>query len=252
MLRVIEVEGAVNFRDFGGYRTATGGRVTSGRLFRCGQMADLTGAGRQHIIDLGVETICDLRFPEERDGDPTPFPMQLPRRMEVPMDPGSAVALRGALGNTELTPEDRRRFMREIYRELAVEHVDAYRRVFDALLETANGGFLVHCTAGKDRTGLAAAFIQRVLGVSEADATDDYLLTNETIDFEGFILPRWRANNPQVTLADVKALSGVEPSYLQTAFTAIDEEFGSFAGFVSDGLRLTTDQRRLLNDRYLD
>ena len=55
MLRVIEVEGAVNFRDFGGYRTATGGRVTSGRLFRCGQMADLTGAGRQRVAAGGAQ-----------------------------------------------------------------------------------------------------------------------------------------------------------------------------------------------------
>ena len=252
MPQVIDVDGGVNFRDFGGYRTVSGGRIRTGRLFRCGQMANLTEAGREQLLDLGVATICDLRFPDERDGEPTPFPSHHPRRVEVPMDPGSAVQLRMALDNRALSAFERREFMREINRELAVEHVTDYRLVIDALLETPNDGFLVHCTAGKDRTGLACAYIKRVLGVSREEAVSDYLMTNDVIDFEGFILPRVQQTYPDATLDDVKSLSGVRASYLEAAFSAIDAEFGSFDQFVTDGLRVTTRERRVLIERYVE
>ena len=250
MAQVIPIPGAVNFRDFGGYATPHG-RVRYGRLFRCGHLAGLTDEGRGAVLDLGLETICDLRFSQERVDDPTPLPRERPRRVEVPMDPGSAVQLRSAQRDVGLDVEARRRFMQDINRELATDHAEDYRRVFDALLETEHGGFLVHCTAGKDRTGLAAALIKRVLGVSLQDVERDYLLTNEVMDFENFVLPRLKARYPELSASQVEALSGVHSSYLEAAFAAIDEQFGSFEAFLSDGLGLTESARRELIGRYV-
>ena len=91
--RVQAVEGSVNFRDFGGYTTEDGTPVKAGLLYRCGTLAYLTDQGRQQLLDLGIELICDLRRPDEKTTEPTPF-ADHPQRLEIPIDPGSAVVMR--------------------------------------------------------------------------------------------------------------------------------------------------------------
>ena len=140
---------------------------------------------------LGIQTICDLRRPEEREQEPTPAAIRA-ERVEIPMDPGSAIAMRAALANEDLDAQARIDFMVAINHELAAKHQDDYALLFEALLHTEDGGFLVHCAAGKDRTGFAAALILHALGVDESMILSDYLFTNMAIDLEGHVLPRMR------------------------------------------------------------
>src|SRR5262245_23132199 len=174
--RILDVPGAVNLRDFGGYRTHDGARVRVGLLYRSGMLAELTPIGQRQLKDLGIGVICDLRRPEERDLEPTPFPAHDPRQVRVEIDPDSAIRLRAALEGSVLSVTERIRFMLAINRELARVHTSEYRRVFAALESSGDRGFLVHCAAGKDRTGFGVAVIQLALGVPRETVIEDYLL----------------------------------------------------------------------------
>ena len=252
--RSIALTGAVNLRDFGGYATAEGGSVRRGRLYRSGTLAHLSPEAQREFARLGVHLICDLRRPEEQQEEPTPFPPHRPRRLEIPIDPGSAIAMRAQLGRAEVVLKDRIDFMVAINRELARDHVDDYARMFEALLELEEGAFLVHCAAGKDRTGFACALILHALGVPEETVLEDYLLTNQAMDYEGYVLPRLMARYGQETLPDreaVMALAGVRPEYLRGAYEAIEAEFEGVEHYVERAVGLDAAARRVLRSRLV-
>src|SRR5262249_17225888 len=156
------------------------------------------------------------------------FPAHDPRRVCVEIDPDSAIRLRAALEKSVLGVAERIRFMLAINRELARMHTAEYRRVFEALESSGNQGFLVHCAAGKDRTGFGVAAIQLALGVPRETVIEDYLLTNVAMDFESFILPRLKARYGDIDVEAARALSGVRAEYLHAAFDEVDAGFGSF------------------------
>ena len=117
MSRILDVAGSVNFRDFGGYEAADGSRVGYGRLFRSGALSGLTDEGREAFLELDITLICDLRRPDERDDDRTPFPEDM--QLHVPIDPGSAVQMRDQAADPELDHAQRVAFMKGINVELA-------------------------------------------------------------------------------------------------------------------------------------
>lgn len=251
--RIIAIPGAVNLRDFGGYPGHHQRSIHRGKLFRSGAMDRLGEDGIAQFNALGIQTICDLRRPEEREQEPTPEGIRA-ERVEIPMDPGSAIAMRAALANEDLDARARIDFMVAINHELATNHQDDYARLFEALLETEDGGFLVHCAAGKDRTGFAAALILHALGVDESVILSDYLFTNMAIDLEGHVLPRMRryyGDRPLPELEAIMAIAGVRPEYLQAAYGAIAADFASVERYLEDALGLNQARRHRLGQRYL-
>lgn len=253
--RTINLPGAVNLRDFGGYRTEDGRHVRQRRLFRSGHLSGLTDEARDAFQQLQVHTICDLRRPEERQHEPTPFPPGTPRRVEIPIDPGSAIAMRAELDRNDVPLEQRIAFMVEINRDLARHHRDDYARMFEALLDIEEGGFLIHCAAGKDRTGFGCALILHALGVAEQTVLEDYLLTNEVMDFEGYIMPRMRdrfGDDVPVDRDAIMALAGVRPEYLKAAYETIEEEFDGVEYFLERAVGLDQGARETLRQRLLE
>lgn len=240
-MRVLDIEGGINFRDFGGWRGAGGRRVRTGLLFRSGSLAHLTEHGVAQAGRLGIRLICDLRRDDERASEPSRLPSNRPAVEEIAIDPGNAIAMRAALESGELGLEERIRFMVEINRDLARDHTEDYRRMFRRLLDT-EGSFLVHCAAGKDRTGFGVALVQLALGVPHEEVTRDYLLTNEALDWETHVLPRVRARvgpHVPVDMEATMALAGVRPEYLAAAFAEIDARFESVERYLGEAIGLT-------------
>ena len=248
------LEGAVNLRDFGGYATVDGRIVRRGRLYRSGSLAGLTPPAQQRFRELGVRLICDLRRPDEKREAPTPIPEHLARRIEIPIDPGSAIAMRSRLGDRSLTLKERIDFMVAINRELARDHADAYARMFEALLELEEGAFLVHCSAGKDRTGFACALVLHALGVPEETVLEDYLLTNQHVGFEAWVASLAERLDPEGRLSrdEVLALAGVRPEYLRAAYEAIEAEFEGVENYIERAVGLDAAARALLQSRLLE
>ena len=267
--RILRFEGAVNLRDFGGYATEDGGRVATGRLYRCGTLADLTDGGKRAFAELDVKLICDLRRGDEKAAEPTPELAGAPGRLEIPIDPGSAVAMRERLDEGGLTLKERIDFMVGINRDLASNHAEDYARMFERLLELEDGAFLVHCSAGKDRTGFACALILHALGVSEATVLEDYLLTNEAMDYEGYVQKRIRAEpsageregpvprkkqlwtHLEADRESTMALFGVRPEYLRSAYDAIAAEFEGVEHYIEQAIGLDSAARQRLRSRYV-
>lgn len=252
--RYFPYSGTINLRDFGGYATRHGRAVRRGRLFRSGHMADMCEQGLADFANLGIETICDLRRPEEREQEPTAVPQDVARRVEIEIDPGSAIAMREALADADLHLEARIGYMVGINRDLARDHADDYARMFEALLAT-EGGFLVHCAAGKDRTGFGCALILHTLGVDEQTILEDYLATNHYVDIERQVIPRLRKwygdERPIPDHETIMALAGVRPEYLHAALAVIEEEFDGMDAYLERTVGLDTAARDTLHARLL-
>ncbi len=252
--RNIPLSGAINLRDFGGYATVDGGTVRRGRLFRSGALAGLSETAQQTFGKLGIGLICDLRRDEEKLAHPTPLPQAAPRRLEIPISPGSGEAMYAALSESMLSASQCIQFMVDINRDLARDHAADYARMFEGLLELGDQGFLVHCAAGKDRTGFACALILHALGVAEETVLEDYMLTNEYLDIESEITARFIAHFGPRERPDpefVRALSGVRPEYLRAAYETMENEYRSVEHYLERAIGLDAAARELLRSRFV-
>lgn len=256
MTRHIAFEGIHNFRDFGGY-PARGRALKTGRLYRSANHAHATDADLERLAALNLAVIVDLRRANEREREPC-------RRWQ-----GFAASViendvreerddewRDFIMSSDLSPESFRRYMLDYYRlaPFWTRHLDLYSRYFRALAET-EGPVLVHCAAGKDRTGIICALTHHVAGVHDDDILADFLLTNDP-ERMARRLPFMRDHIREVsgrTPSDEAVLTGmgVEAQYLEAAFAAMREAYGSLDGYLDRALGLDGALRERIHDRLL-
>ena len=255
--RVRSFEGIHNFRDYGGYAAADG-RLKSGVLWRSGQHGGATPADLAGLAELGIATVIDLR------GDTERATMPCVRHdgfdglvLFAPGETvGSELAPHEEAGRGIVTAEEAEAAMTRLYvnmpfRPVLVRSLTLY---FDALA-TRDRASLLHCLAGKDRTGLAVALLHRLLGVHEDDVMADYLLTNTAGNREariaaaaGSIRERYGA---QITDAAIVALMSVTPDYLRAATRSIEERHGSTAAYAESVLGVDAAKREAIRARVL-
>jgi protein-tyrosine phosphatase len=244
-----------NFRDFGGYATAAGNRLLRGRLFRSGHQASATDADLAQLATLDIGGVVDLRHPSERRRQPSRRPVGFSGTVvEIHHDDGGEAPHMAFLKSTELTPDSGRRFMIGSYGRMPFQpgHLDAFSRYFRLLAET-DRPVLIHCAAGKDRTGLLAALTHHLLGVHRDDLVEDYLLTNTAVDLEGrapAIARQLEARTGRPAAHDaVVAFLGVEPAYLDTAIAAIEAQHGSLDAYFTEALSVDSALRDRITAR---
>ena len=241
-----DFDGILNFRDYGGY-PAQGGRLVTGRLYRSGHHHQATEADLDRFTGQSVATIIDLRGDSERAMHPC-------RRhpdfsAAVVFAPGETVEHVG----TQVDPGDRTaldRRMQAIYRILPFIPALAgtYRLYIDALIGRP-GRSMVHCFAGKDRTGIAVALVHRLTGVHQDDLVADYLRSNDPalLDRRIAIEADWLYENyGPLSDAALRAFFGVDASYLEAAFAAMAERHGSVEGYAEAVLGVTPDRHEAL------
>ncbi len=257
MTTKIEFEGIDNFRDFGGYRTAGGAQVKAGRLFRSANHAYATDSDLAALRDLGVEVIVDLRRRREREREPS-------RRwdgfaghvIENDID-GTyldwAEALTSAKSvNADWFYQDSLSYYRRAPHE--PRHVDLFRRYFQTLAEK-DGALVVHCAAGKDRTGMICALTHHIAGVHRDDTLADYLATNDETRMAkkiGFLGP-WIKELTGLTLdeAALRQAVSVNEAFLVEAFKAMEDQHGDVDTYLRDVLGVDSDLRGRIEARIL-
>ena len=265
--RVLPLEGGVNFRDVGGYETASGKRVRWGKIYRSGTMADLTGADHSYLHGLGIRVMCDFRSVQERLHEPTDWQAIDPEIEYVAWD---YAQLSGGAALQALTAKQARDAMLDGYRH-ADEFNDRYARMFDELAR-GNAPLSFNCSAGKDRTGRAAALILAALDVPRETIVADYALTEKVTDLDSRLLRR-RApvrdeaasgsgaseapSNPFASVAampdDVRAvLMRSDPQYILAMFEQIDQDYGSVLNFLRAKLSVTDAELKRLHELYLE
>jgi protein-tyrosine phosphatase len=158
---------------------------------------------------------------------------------------------------SDLTEASFRGYLREYYRAapLAARHIDLFARYFRALAQ-APGPVLIHCAAGKDRTGILAALTHHVAGVHADDITADYLLTNDPrrmamrLPMVAKVIEETAGRAPSD--AAIRAAMGVEAEYLERAFAAIQETYGGTDAYLERALWVDVALRETLEARLLD
>ncbi|MGH7018513.1 MAG: tyrosine-protein phosphatase [Brevundimonas sp.] len=230
-----------NFRDYGDYAVGEG-RIARGRLYRSAHQAKATEADLAQLAALNLATVVDLRRPSERRAQPSRRPERWAGQViESDHDDGGEAPHITFLKTADLTESSGRAFMTQTYRRLPFEpaHVDLFSRYFRALAE-GDGPVLIHCAAGKDRTGLLAALTHSLLGVSRDDLIADYLLTNVAVDLEGraegIARKLTEMTGRSTSHGAVVAFLGVEVDYLEGAFSEIAARHGTLAAYLEQGL----------------
>ena len=243
MTRRIPLQGVENFRDFGDY-AAGAGRLKKGVLFRAAHQALATDEDLETMAALGLATIVDLRRPNERQQHPSRrwngFAAQV---IDNDLGMTGEDPWHTFLKGSDLSVGSIQDYMDEYYRRAPFKerHLDLFGRYFRALAE-ARGPVLIHCAAGKDRTGILAALTQHIAGVSDDDVIDDYLLTNDPSRFERrghvFMDHIQELTGRRPTEAAMRAAMGVEARYLAAAFAAMKDQHGSLDGYLEQAVGL--------------
>lgn len=223
--RRVDLEGALNFRDLGGYATPNGLTI-GGKVYRSDALSSLTDGDVARLLDLGLTTVVDLRNSRELEVSPGVFATH--PRVRYHHNPVAT------LGPTDLAPHERLRAL-----DFAAHNVEMARKssttfavLFHLLADADNYPLVFHCTGGRDRTGVAAALVLSAAGVSREDILGDYLISNE------YLVPlmqRMSASfarngiDPEPVLANLH----LRETYLTALFEVIDTDYGGIDAYLS-------------------
>lgn len=244
--RVLSFQGGCNFRDIGGYRTQQGTSTRWGKVYRAGVLTYFTDDDHAPLSELKVRSICDLRRAEEREREPTRWPHADVNGLS--WDDGVVTpTIRAFSADRPKTAAGMFDTMIALYRALPEWMGPRIGGMFAAI---ANGDvpLVVHCAAGKDRTGIAVAVLLKSLGVSEETAIQDYLLTNSSVNFEEFIRSRHQAelgvtdtHSPLFSMPEEmrRVLFSANADFLHAAF----EQIGDVEGYLAKTAGITAAQQ---------
>ena len=240
--RSLQLSGATNFRDLGGYRGRDGRIVRWRRIFRSDHLAGLTPRDRDVLSAAGLSRAFDFRGVQERAATPYELPgvVQHP----LPIEPTVVQSLQAIVAaGRSLTARDAIAVMEQTYRWFVHDNAHRFAELFRHLLED-DAPLVFHCTAGKDRTGLAAALILHALEVPREVVIEDFLLTNSLYRRPATAS---QSDAPQEVL-DV--LWQVRVEFLEAALHAIDTGYGGADGYL-EGLGVGAQERERLAELYL-
>lgn len=252
----LPTQGIHNLRDYGGYAAQDGARVKTGLLFRSGQHMEASDADLETIQALDIRTIIDLRGTSER----TNFPCRRHDEFGAHViafdgETSNSPPHEGGGGKVEMTAQLAFDRMSAVYTRMPVNPamIDMFSRYFEALA-TRDGGSLVHCFAGKDRTGIAASLLLHVLGVHRDDVVSEFLRTNDAPTqhiLERQSLPRMAAHYGEIESEALRNLMGVRPEYIETYISTVTEAHGSLDRYLAQTLGVDETRKARLEARLL-
>lgn len=259
--QLIGVTSGRNFRELGGYQTASGKKIKMHKLLRTGNLADLSPLDLDFLSDYGVKYIVDFRSQDEVDKQPD----RIPAGAKYQYDPGFSEDLTNSsksINDLEAQSKNDADFgfthMLYAYEDmvLSTSAQIAYRNFFKALLKNDQEGqsLIFHCTAGKDRTGFGAMLVLTTLGVKLNTIKQDYLLTNITThDFiEGLVEREKKQGKNKNTLQSIRDIQSVHSEYLDHAIKIINDKFGSINNYLRDVMKLSSSDIMKLRRIYLE
>ena len=247
--RHVALDGAVNVRDIGGYRSVHGLEVTRGRLFRSDSLSQLTSADVEKLDRLGLRTVIDFRTPGEvllGGDDRLPYAVEF---AHLPVSGGDLGAIYELIASGDHERQRRElgggraaSFMAEMNRGFVTDsrQREAFGAALRLLCSPGRLPLLYHCTGGKDRAGWMTAIVLTALGVPREPVLRDYLLSN---DFHRTGYAKLRLDLVKTGIvADPELLRPLleqSATYLGAAFEEADRSYGSFGRFLTYGLEVS-------------
>ena len=240
--RSVKLAGASNFRDLGGYVGHQGRQLKWRRLFRSDHLAALSPQDVLTLENLGVSRVMDFRGLLERETLTCALPSATVHSLAI--EPTVVQGMKDLMdAGQAVTPALTQDLMRQTYRDFVLGNSTRFADLFGHLLEH-DEPLVFHCTAGKDRTGFAAALILTALGVAKEVVMQDYLLTNTLYKMPTLT----QAALPQEVM---NILWRVQEGFLDAAFEVVDAEFGGQQPYLQDHLGLDALRLERLRELYL-
>ena len=261
MNRHIPLAGQPNFRDLGGYASRDGRRVKWGRVYRSGELSQLSEDDVAKLAELGVRAVVDLRSPEEVSARGEG---RLPPSAALHPMPIASSDMFGKLipmflkGDFSQVPSD---LLDRVNRVLVRDFSAQFGALLEVLSDPASRPLVFHCTQGKDRAGFGAAMVLSALGVPWETVLEDYLLSNhyrraENDKMLGMVrsLAASQAGpeGEEIAFQSVEGLLYVKEQSLRAARTEILERHGSVEQYLVDGLGCTRESLEQLRDELLE
>ncbi|SEJ82846.1 Tyrosine-protein phosphatase precursor [Marinovum algicola] len=244
-------KGTLNFRPVAAFRAA-GGHLLENSLYRSGAFGDVDAEGIAGLKALGLTTVFDLRAVREQTMTPSPMLNEagftiMSRAHDIRH--GDLIEL---LKSENADVDALKGAMSQIYLRMPVEFSAVFGDVFRALIQRGPK-LLVHCAAGKDRTGVVVALLLDLLGVSRGDIFADYLLTNQATEaLVAKIDQRARAHDLPRMAPDVAvALSQAHADHLEAMFRGVEDSFGTTRDYAVRGLGLSVADIERLQHRLV-
>ena len=264
--RVINMPHITNFRDLGGCPCAEGKVVKSNQFYRCADLSNIEEEDVKILKEKDVKIIVDLRSRGEKEKSPDKIPYFCDYYHYsgiVTMDEDDSIVgqfsgnmdMKAALmtmvkGNSNFpNPME---YLVECYKTMA-EHSDAFKALFELIKKYPDKPIAFHCTAGKDRTGVAAALILLCLGASEETVMEDYLLSNSCRKAENDLVMEAinKYDFGDDALGMIRSMLEVNESFLQAFFNRVKELYGTWDVYFEKALQVTKDDMQMMRERYL-
>jgi protein-tyrosine phosphatase len=255
--RRLPLECCDNVRDLGGYETKDGRSVRWNRIYRANDLSKLTPEDFEYLSQFDIKLVCDFRSKRERDASPgRVIERNSPVLLSLPVDQAALDSneMRQRIRTGGMVAFGAEQRMKDAYRAFVTDYSEVWTAMFQRLARPESLPTVIHCTAGKDRTGFASALLLLALGVPQETIFEDYLLTNYyQQNFFRFVL-RWVPlysffrTDPK----DLEPLLEARRDYLQTAFDAMAERYGSIDGYLEQALGLGAPLRSRLKTQLLE
>ena len=260
----IALKNLPNVRDLGYLMTERGERIVPQRLIRAGALGEASDGDIEILVNgCQIRTIIDLRTPEESAQNPDPR-NKMPQVdfFDAPILGFSTTGITredGLLGMMKsynaITRKDPRQLMTEVYENMLLSEtgLKGFSRFFEILTSKDEGAILWHCSAGKDRAGLAAVLLLTVLGVSRSTIVADYLATNlnlagRAVDLKKHI-PKGLLS--KAVLKSLEVFNSADEAFLDAGIMAVKKEYESLNGYLKNALGVDDDKRKLLYERFV-
>lgn len=251
------LSGVANFRDIGGYQTSDGRTLKRHVIYRSGELSGATSHDQQILTSLHLRYEIDLRTDTERTESPSRWGKRPPEVISISVGmPRNSDPVR-SLNTAELgSASQARSYMQRTTAQLAIDGAADIGQVMRRLSE-GDEPALIHCSAGKDRTGVTVAVLMTLLGVPRDQVDREYVKSNEAADQQ---LERAKAreqSGASIRITNfapdvLRTMMGADASYLDAAFSAIDRQYGSFDAYTKNGLKITSQQIQALRARLLE
>jgi protein-tyrosine phosphatase len=248
--------GTDNFRSLKGMVAHEGRRIAGHTVLRSDQLHQLDAEGWEVLRTLGVKTVCDLRSDGERERIPNRLPEELRQlAMAVTSDMRADKEISAMLAANP-NVAGARGMMLEVYKRLPGMVAPHLPTLF-GLFESGDVPVLIHCAAGKDRTGFTVAAILHALGVAQDVIVADYVLSARRLggadDARRELMGRVIHNLMGQACSDetMEAMMDAHPDYLQTAYDNVERQYGSMDAYLRETAGLDEAALRRLRDRWL-
>lgn len=236
--RHLPITGAYNFRDMGGFENKEGKHIKWGKVFRADDLHSLTSADLTYLNSIPLRSVIDFRSPAEIKEGPDKLP-PLATEYTLSIAPGNLNA--DAVSDlAKMSTEQIAGFMEEMNRAFSTDPsiIKQYKTYFELLQNETDTPLLFHCTAGKDRTGMAAALFLYALGVDEEIIMNDYLASN---NYLGDKFAAYTAKYPQLI-----PLFEVKKEYLQAGIDQIKKDHTTVENYLTTILNVDLDKMKQL------